>query len=72
MYHPFTGDTIIYSLGAYSMEAGRTWIAPGKRRKKTGRKTDVGKRCGHLTSSTIGLEFLYHSFLEGNTEIGNA
>ena len=35
---PFSGDTIIYSLGAYPMGAGHTRIAPGQRKGKDGGK----------------------------------
>ena len=69
---PFSGDTIIYSLVAYPMGAGRTRIAPGKKTEEDGGKTEVGKRCGHLASATLLVEFLFHFFPEGNTEIGNA
>ena len=69
---PFSGDTIIYSLVAYPMGAGRTRIAPGKQAGKDGGKIDVEKRCGYLASSTLLVEFLLHRFQLGNTEIDNA
>ena len=69
---PFSGDTIIYSLVAYPMGAGRTRIAPGKQAGKDGGKIDVEKRCGYLTSATLLLEILFRYFPVGNTEIDNA
>jgi len=36
---PFSGDTIIYSLVAYPMGAGRTRIAPGKQAGKDGERS---------------------------------
>ena len=69
---PFSGDTIIYSLVAYPMGAGRTRIAPGKQAGKDGGKIDVEKRCGYLTSAMLLLEILFRYFPVGNTEIDNA
>ena len=67
-----SGDTIIYSLVAYPMGAGRTRIAPGKKTEEDGGKTEVGKRCSYLASATLLVEFLFHYFPEGNTENGRA
>ncbi len=54
---PFSGDTIIYSLVAYPMGAGRTRIAPGKQTEKGGRKTENRKRCGNLAAACHWWKF---------------
>src|SRR5712692_1608426 len=68
MYHPVSGDTIIYSLVAYPMGAGHTRTAPGKQTEKDGGKTEVGKRCGYLPLCYATVEFLFHCFPVENTE----
>jgi hypothetical protein len=61
MYHPLLGDTIINSLGAYLIGAGRTQITHGKQTEKDGGKTEVERGCDYV-------EFLFHFFPVGNTE----
>ncbi len=65
---PFSGDTIIYSLVAYPMGAGRTRMTPGKQAGKDGEKTEVEKRCVYLAFATLLVEFLFHCFRVGNAE----
>jgi hypothetical protein len=68
----FRGGTIIYSLGAYPMGAGRTRSAPGKQAEKDGVKIEGEKRCGYLASATLLVEILFYHFPVGNTENGCA
>ena len=57
MYHPFSGGSIIYSLVAYPMGAGRTRIEPGKQTEKGGRKAENRKRCGNLAAACHWWKF---------------
>ena len=69
---PFSGNIIFNTLVAYTMRAGRTRMAPGKQAEKDGGKTEVEKRCGYLALGTLLVEFLFHCFPVGNTEVGHA